>query len=50
LAIGYWENIEELKEQWHIDKVFTPKLDKEKVDELQHNWEKALDRAKGWDK
>ncbi len=50
LAVGYWQNIEELKQQWHIDKVFAPKLEQEKVNELQKNWEKALERAKGWDK
>lgn len=48
LAVGYWKNLDELKEQWSIDKVFSPEMEKTKVDSLVKNWNKAVGRASHW--
>jgi glycerol kinase len=48
LAVGYWESVDDLQEQWSIDRVFSPEMDKETVDELIQNWEKAVGRTKNW--
>jgi len=48
LATGYWDSIETLKKQWHMDNTFTPGMDDKLVKNHLLNWEKALERAKGW--
>jgi glycerol kinase len=48
LAVGYWESIDELQEQWSIDRVFSPEMPKVEVDELVRNWDKAVGRAENW--
>ncbi len=48
LAVGYWKDQEELKKLWKEDKIFTPKMDKEKVKHNLHFWHKAIERTKGW--
>ena len=49
LAVGYWENIEEIKKQWSVDRCFIPKMKPEKVQKLLKCWKKALSRAMSWE-
>ena len=49
LAVGYWDDQEEIKDQWEVDRRFTPSMDEERVAELRDGWNKALDRAKAWE-
>ncbi len=48
LAVGYWKNVEELQQQWSIDRVFSPEMPKENVDKLIKNWKKAVVCASNW--
>jgi glycerol kinase len=48
LAVGYWEDMEVLKDLWQSDRDFKPKMDKGKVDHLLHYWQKAVERTKNW--
>lgn len=48
LAVGYWKNIDEIQEQWIVDKDFHPQLEREKVDAMVHSWNKAVSRAQCW--
>ncbi len=48
LAVGFWENIEELKTQWSIDKTFQPEMETKKVEELLKQWHKAVSRSANW--
>jgi glycerol kinase len=48
LAVGFWKNIDEIKKQWQIDKVFTPESGQADFDEIIKNWNKALERSKNW--
>lgn len=48
LAVGYWSSLDDLQEQWSIDKVFSPKMDKAEVNKLVKNWDKAVGRASNW--
>lgn len=48
LATGYWDSIETLKKQWHMDHTFSPNMDEKLVENHLLNWGKALERAKGW--
>ncbi|MCP9751905.1 glycerol kinase GlpK [Ferruginibacter sp. HRS2-29] len=48
LAVGYWENIEAIQQQWQIEKTFAPTMKEEKRNELAKGWEKAVRAALEW--
>ena len=48
LAVGFWENIEEIQKLWKVDRTFTPKMDKEKKNEMIRQWKRAVERSRGW--
>ena len=48
LAVGYWESLEDVKQNQGIDRVFTPEMDKEKRTELLRGWRKAVKCAQVW--
>lgn len=47
LAIGYWKNIDEIKEQWKMNSCFE-RDEKMNVDEMKKGWYKAIKAAKAW--
>ncbi|WP_205941115.1 glycerol kinase GlpK [Albibacterium indicum] len=47
LAVGYWENIQDIQEQWQIDKVFKPSGEINIADRMT-NWDRAVKTAKAW--
>lgn len=48
LAVGFYTSIQEIKSQWHIERLFSPKLDKSKTDEMLHYWHKAVKSSLHW--
>ena len=48
LAVGYWKSLEELREQWSIEKTWKPAMPKDQVKKLLHKWNKAVTRSLGW--
>ncbi|MGK7312336.1 MAG: glycerol kinase GlpK [Candidatus Longimicrobiales bacterium M2_2A_002] len=48
LAVGFWEDVDEIRQQWAVDRRFEPTMTPERVNELQAGWVKALARAGGW--
>lgn len=48
LAVGYWKNQEEVKENQEIDRIFTPELDEKTRRTMVRGWEKAVRYAYGW--
>jgi glycerol kinase len=46
LAIGYWENIEDIKNQWKLDRQFEPSANN--ASELLKGWKQAIHAAKAW--
>jgi len=49
LAVGYWENREEIAAQWNLERAFSPGMEPQQVDLLRRGWNRALERAKGWE-
>jgi glycerol kinase len=49
LAVDFFEDMDEIQDQWQVDRRFTPKMDDSRVQELRYNWNKALERAKAWE-
>ena len=45
LAVGYWKDTEEIKENWQLDGVFTASMPQEKRQELVRSWKRAVDCA-----
>lgn len=50
LAVGYWKDKEEVKQNWAIDRVFQPEIENEKRQEMLKGWKKAVKYAHGWAK
>jgi glycerol kinase len=48
LAVGYWNNMEEIQKQWQTDKIFVPVMDNEKRNELVKGWQRAVKAAIAW--
>ncbi|CAM3993262.1 glycerol kinase GlpK [Bacillus wiedmannii] len=48
LAVGYWKNQDEIKEQWHMDKRFEPTMETETSEELYAGWKKAIEATKAF--
>ena len=45
LAVGYWGGIDEIKEQWQIERIFVPEATPERVAELKAGWANAILRT-----
>jgi glycerol kinase len=48
LAVGYWKSRKDIATQWRADRMFEPRMSRDKAQQLQARWHKALRRAKGW--
>lgn len=48
LAVGYWNDFEEISKQWEMDKKFEPQNNPEKIDNMIRHWNKAVGRSKNW--
>ena len=48
LAVGYWKSLEDVKNNWAVDRVFTAEMDETKRRELLHGWSKAVKCALMW--
>lgn len=48
LAVGYWKNIDELREQWQVDQQFIPRVKESGIEKTIANWKKAIERSKNW--
>ena len=48
LATGAWDSLQQIKELWAIDKVYTPSMDPERRESLLKGWKKAVTRARDW--
>ena len=49
LAVGFWKDIDEIKEIREVDRVFTPQMSEEDRDKLYKGWKKAVKRAMDWE-
>src|SRR3954471_17745429 len=48
LATGFWNNTDELRENWQEDKRWEPQMDAGKRDEFYRFWKKAVTRTFDW--
>jgi glycerol kinase len=50
LAVGFWRDRAEIGRLWQAGCTFTPSLDRVRAGELLSRWNRALERAKGWER
>jgi glycerol kinase len=50
LGVGYWKSPDEIGAQWQAERVFEPKMERGRVEELLAQWRKAVERSKDWEK
>ncbi|MGZ9763232.1 FGGY-family carbohydrate kinase [Mycoplasma sp. 5912] len=50
LAVGYWKDLEEIKQINQIDRVFTPSFSQEKINHLLKGWQTAVKKTLNWTK
>ncbi|MFC6862865.1 glycerol kinase GlpK [Halomicroarcula sp. GCM10025817] len=50
LAVGYWESVDELRQNWQMDREFAPKTDASAADRMYERWGKAVERSLDWAK
>jgi glycerol kinase len=48
LAVGFWQNLDELKKNWGEDKEWTPNMSEETRTQLYAKWKKAVSRTFNW--
>ncbi len=50
LAVGYWKDQEEIRENWNTDREFLPLMDQEECERRIQGWKKAVRYSFGWAK
>lgn len=48
LAVGYWKDIEEIKQTYKVDFELTPEISKQEVEKLIKGWKVAVQRTFSW--
>jgi glycerol kinase len=48
LASGYWGSMDEIREQWQVDRRFTPSMDPGEREILLHGWNRAVNATINW--
>lgn len=46
LAVGYWNDMEDIKKNWSLSKYFEPEMEDEKRMELLKGWKEAVERCR----
>ncbi len=49
LAVHFWDDQDEIRDQWELDEKFTPSMSSARAAELRKGWSKAVDRARAWE-
>jgi glycerol kinase len=48
IAVNYWNDIEEIRQQWQVDCTFSPEIKAEDTTELIKGWHRAVNASKAW--
>ena len=48
LAVGFWDDFDELKAKWRVGRSWEPTMSDQERDRLLNLWEKAVERTFGW--
>lgn len=48
LAVGYWKDQNELDAHWKVEQEYKPAMELKLADQLQYNWQRAIERSEHW--
>jgi glycerol kinase len=48
LAVGFWDNLDDLRSNWQIDKTWQPEMESDHRQQLFNQWKKAVERTFNW--
>lgn len=48
LAVGFWKNREEIAAQWKKERTFQPVMEEKRRKALYADWQRAVERSRGW--
>jgi glycerol kinase len=48
LAVGFWKNLDELREYWGRDRTWQPQMAEDARARLYRGWKRAVERSFGW--
>ncbi|GAA0209521.1 glycerol kinase GlpK [Halobaculum roseum] len=48
LAVGYWDSVDDLRQNWQVDREFTPEMDDADADAMYDRWGDAVERSLNW--
>jgi glycerol kinase len=48
LATGYWSSLEEIQQQWQVDRAFQPGISEAKKETLAREWHRAIRTTQTW--
>jgi glycerol kinase len=49
LAVGFWDDVNEIEKIWQTDRVFEPSMGADEVAERRGRWNEALARSRSWE-
>lgn len=49
LAVGFWNDKNEIANKWNVDTVFSPTMENAKKEKLYKGWKRAVSRALKWE-
>ena len=49
LAVGYWESLDDIRNNWAIDRVFDPNMDSACAEDLLEGWHLAVKCSTMWE-
>jgi len=48
LAVKYWSNLNDIRQQWQMDRTFSPLLKTDEIQSLIRGWHRAVNAARVW--
>ncbi len=48
LAVDFWDNLDDLRANWQVDKTWEPQMNAQHREQLYASWKKAVTRTFGW--
>ncbi len=48
LAVGYWENLDDVSRNWQLERRFAPSMSATNRNQRYEQWQRAVERARGW--
>ena len=49
LAVGYWQGLDDVRNNWALDREFSPAMDATRREKLYAGWKKAVSRSLDWE-